>query len=282
LAQDISRDRLTITLRNDLLSELDSIVDGINVRNRSHAIEILLSRVLESRRVRKALILAGGKGTRMRPLTYEMPKPMIPLKGKPLIQHIIELCRKYEIREIIMSVGYLGDKIKDHFGDGSHLGVDIKYVEEKQELGTAGPLRLARKYINGPFLMFNGDVLSNIDLSDLIRFHTEQKATATIALTQVEDTSSFGVARLKGHSIVGFVEKPKNGLESRLINAGVYVLEQEVIDYVPKGKAMMETDVFPKLTNEGKLFGYPFDGQWFDTGTPEAYERAIKNWKTIV
>jgi NDP-sugar pyrophosphorylase family protein len=210
-----------------------------------------------------------------------MPKPMIPLKGKPLIQHIIELCRKYEIREIILSVGYLGDKIRDHFGDGSHLGVDIKYVEEREELGTAGPLLLAKEYLKGPFLMFNGDVLSDIDLGDLISFHTEQNGLATIALTQVPDTSSFGVARLKGHRIVGFVEKPKSGEDSKLINAGVYVLEPEVLGYIPKGKAMLERDVFPKLSDEGKLYGYPFDGQWFDTGTPEAYEKAIKNWKGI-
>ncbi len=278
---ELPRERLTITLRSDLLKELDSKVDGINVRNRSHAIEIMISKVLESRRIKKAIILAGGKGTRMRPLTYEMPKPMIPLKGKPLIQHIMELCRKYEIREIILSVGYMGDKIRDHFGDGSHLGLDIKYVEEKEELGTAGPLNLARKYLDGPFLMFNGDVLSDIDLSDMISFHTEQKALATISLTQVPDTSAFGVARLNGNKIVGFIEKPKDGGESKLINAGVYVLEKEVLDYIPDGKSMLEKDVFPKLSSEGKLYGYPFSGQWFDTGTPEAYERAIKNWKGV-
>lgn len=280
-SSDINRERLTITLRNDLLRELDSMVDGIKVRNRSHAIEVLLSKTLEARKVKRAIILAGGKGTRMRPLTYEMPKSMIPLKGKPLIQHLIELCRKYEIREIILSTGYLGEKIRAHFGDGSHLGVEIKYVEEKEEMGTAGPLNLAKQYLKGPFLMFNGDVLSDIDLADIIRFHSEQNAIATIALTQVEDTSSFGVARLKGHRIVGFIEKPKSGEDGKLINAGVYVLEPEVLKYIPPGKAMMERDVFPILAQEGKLFGYPFDGQWFDTGTPEAYERAIKNWKGI-
>ncbi len=278
---DVSRERLTITLRNDLLRELDSMVDGIEVRNRSHAIEVLLSKALDVRRVRKAVILAGGKGTRMRPFTYEMPKPMIPVKGKPLVQHTLELCRKYDIREIIMSIGYLGDKIREHFGDGSHLGLEIKYVEERKEMGTAGPLNLARDYLDSPFLMFNGDVLCRIDLSDFISFHSEKKGLATLALTQVEDTSAFGVARLKGDRIIGFVEKPKTGEDSKLINAGVYLLEPEVIDYIPKGKAMMETDVFPQLSKEGKLYGYPFDGQWFDTGTPEAYERAIKNWKGV-
>ena len=228
------------------------------------------------------MILAAGKGTRVRPLTNEMPKPMIPVKGKPLIQHIIELCRKHEIREIILSIGYLGEKIREHFGDGSHLGVDITYIEEDEEMGTAGPLKLAKKMLDGPFLMFNGDVLSDVNLQDMIAFHNEQSGMATIALTQVEDTSSFGVIRLLGNKVVGFVEKPKGQEDSKLINAGVYVLEPEILNYIPEGKAMLEKDVFPKLTDEGKLFGYPFDGQWFDTGTPEAYEEAIKNWGGVV
>ena len=277
-----SRERLTITLRSDLLHELDGKVDGIKIRNRSHAIEIMIAKVLKAKRVKKAVILAGGKGMRMRPFTYEMPKPMIPVKGKPLIQHIIELCRKYEIREIILSTGYLGEKIREHFGDGSHLGVEITYVEEKAEMGTAGPLLLAKEHLDTPFLMFNGDVLANIDLSDLASFHNDQKGYATIALTQVEDTSSFGVVRLMGNKVVGFIEKPQEGVEeSRLINAGVYVFEPEILKYIPAGKSMLEKDVFPKLSDEGKLFGYPFDGQWFDTGTPEAYEKAIKNWEGV-
>ncbi|HHQ44666.1 MAG TPA: hypothetical protein ENN13_00835 [Candidatus Altiarchaeales archaeon] len=276
-----NRERLTITLRRDFTDTIDEMVDGVKVRNRSHAIELLLEKALNAKRVKTALILAGGKGTRMRPFTYEMPKPMIPVKGKPLVQHIIELCRKHDIRDIILSVGYLGNKIQEHFGDGSHLGVKITYIFEEDELGTAGPLNLAKKYLNGPFLMFNGDVLSNIDLGDLIRFHESQDALATIALTQVEDPSAFGVVRLQGERILAFDEKPKGKDASRLINAGVYMLDPKVLDYVPKGKAMMERDVFPKLAQEGRLYGYHFAGQWFDTGTPAAYEKAIKEWKGV-
>jgi NDP-sugar pyrophosphorylase family protein len=132
------------------------------------------------------------------------------------------------------------------------------------------------------FLMFNGDVLANIDLNDFVSFHDEKKGLATIALTAVPDPSRFGVARLRGDNILEFVEKPPPGKEaSNLINAGVYVLEPEVLRYIPKGKAMMERDVFPKLAKKGKLYGYHFDGQWYDTGTPEAYEKAIKNWKGV-
>ncbi|MCX6695459.1 MAG: sugar phosphate nucleotidyltransferase [Candidatus Altiarchaeota archaeon] len=281
MSNELNRERLTITLREDILTELDSMVDGIKVRNRSHAIEIVLAKVLSSKKIKKALILAGGKGTRMRPLTYEIPKPMIPLKGKPLIQHIIELCRKYDVRDIVLSVGYLGEKVKQHFGDGSNLGVRISYIEEKDELGTAGPLNLGREMFDGPFLMFNGDVLCTLDIPDFIRFHEENKGLATIALTQVDDTSSFGVVRMKGDKILEFIEKPSGKEESKLINAGVYILEPEVFNYVPKGKASIERDIFPKLAKEGKLYGYHFEGEWLDTGTPEAYEKAIKQWKGI-
>jgi NDP-sugar pyrophosphorylase family protein len=273
---------LKIKLKKDLLSEIDRMVDGVEVRDRSQAVEIMLSRLLHAKKVKRAIILAGGKGTRMRPFTYEMPKPMIPVQGKPLLQHIIELIRKYEIRKITLSTGYMGDKIREYFGNGSKFGVDITYVEEKEEMGTAGALHLMEDSLSGPFIMFNGDILANIDLHDFIVFHRENKAAATIALTPVEDPSRFGVANLRGNRILEFIEKPKAGtVKSKLINAGVYVMEPEVLDYIPKGRSMMEVDVFPKLAKEGRLFGYPFDGQWFDTGTHEAYERAIKEWRGI-
>ncbi len=270
-----------INLRDDLVSGIDRMVDGVEVKDRSHAIEIILSRLLYAKKVNKAVILAGGKGTRMRPFTYEMPKPMIPVQGKPLVQHIIELLRRYDIRDIILSTGYMGDKIREYFGDGSKLGVDISYIEEEDELGTAGALNLMRDVLKGSFLMFNGDILANIDLHNFIMFHGESNALATIALTPVKDPSRFGVARLRGNQILEFIEKPSTGVHSKLINAGVYVIDPKVLDYVPEGKAMMETDVFPRLAQDGRLFGYPFDGQWFDTGTHDAYEKAIKEWKGI-
>jgi len=280
----MNRERLTITLRDDLLARVDQLVDGIRVRNRSHAIEVLLAKALSTGKIKKAFILAGGEGTRMRPFTYEMPKPLIPVHGKPLVQHLIELLRKYEIRDITFSIGYLGDKIKEYFGNGSRFGVNIHYVEEKRPLGTAGPLRLVRDRFTENFFVLNGDVLANIDLVDMLQVHEESKACATIALTPVSDASRYGVARLRGQRILEFVEKPSsNQPRSQLINAGIYVFSPKIFDYLPqKSKAMLETDVFPKLATDGKLYGYPFEGQWFDTSTYEAYEQAIKHWKPII
>ncbi len=271
---------LSVKLNTKILAKLDEMIDGKKIKNRSDAVEFLITKTMGANKVKKAVILAGGKGTRMRPFTYEIPKPLIPIHGKPLLQHIIELLRKYEIREIILSVGYMGDNIKEHFGNGHNLGVTITYIEEEEKLGTAGSLNLMKDLLDETFIMFNGDILINIDLHDIILFHKRSGGLATIALKPVKDPSRFGVARLKGDQILEFLEKPKS-TKSRLINAGVYVLEPEAIDYVPEGVAMMETDVFPKLAEKGELYGYPFDGQWFDTGTHRAYEKAIKEWRDI-
>ena len=275
------RKKLTIELDENTLKRIDLMIDGRKIRNRSQVIENLISRVINRENVKKAFVLAGGKGTRMRPFTYEIPKSLIPVQGKPLLQHILDLLRKYEIRDIILSTGYMGDKIREYFGNGSKFGVNITYVEEKKEMGTAGSLNLARDLLEDTFLMFNGDILANIDLHDFIDSHAKNNGIATIALKPVRDPSRFGVAELRGNKILRFIEKPKTTVRSKLISAGVYILEPEVIDYIPKRKAMMETDVFPKLAEEGKLYGYPFDGQWFDTGTHEAYEKAIKGWRGI-
>ncbi|MEA3254619.1 MAG: sugar phosphate nucleotidyltransferase [Candidatus Altiarchaeota archaeon] len=274
-------EKLTVELDDNILKRIDLMIDGSKIKSRSQAVEHLISGVINRENVKKAFILAGGKGSRMRPFTYEVPKPLIQVQGKPLLQHILDLLRKYDVRDVILSTGYMGDKIREYFGNGSRFGVQISYVEETESLGTAGPLNLARDLLDETFLMFNGDILANIDLHDFINSHAKNDGIATLTLKPVRDPSRFGVAELRGDRILRFIEKPESSVKSRLINAGVYILEPEVIDYVPKGKAMMETDVFPKLAEEGRLYGYPFDGQWFDTGTYEAYEKAIKGWKGV-
>ncbi len=274
------KERLTITLDSPLINDIDSVIDGIYIRNRSHAIEYLLRKALNHKKPRKALILAGGKGTRLRPITYEIPKPMVPVQGRPLIEHTIDLLRKYDIRDITLAIGHLGEKVKGYFGDGTKFGVKIRYIEEKEPLGTAGCLRLAKGWLDEPFIMLNGDNLTNIDLESLFVFHKKNKGLATIALTTVKDPSSFGVALLKGPLITNFIEKPKEPV-SNLINAGIYVLEPQVIDLVPEGPASMEYDVFPQILKQGKLMGYPFEGQWLPTDNTERYEKAIKEWKGV-
>src|SRR3989338_1086506 len=276
------KERVTLTLDKNVLKEVDSKVDGFTIKNRSHAVELLILKALKANVPRKAVILAGGHGTRLRPITYEIPKALIPIHNRTLTEHIFELLKKYEIREAILSVGYMKDKIKNYFGDGSKFGLKISYIEEDAPLGTAGPLKLAKQFLNETFIASNGDELKDLNIEEMYKLHKEKNALATIALTTVDDPSLYGVARLSGTKILEFVEKPKRkDAPSNLINSGFYIIEPEVIDMIPKGFSMLEKDVFPKLARQGKLLGYPFSGQWFDTGNIQRYEKAIKEWKDI-
>lgn len=274
------KERVTLTIDTELLKKVDNKVDNRKIKNRSHAVELLLLKALEDKPLKKALILAGGKGTRLKPITDEIPKPMILLHGRPILQHTLELLRKYGIDDICISLGYKGEIIKEYFGNGSRFGIKITYIEEKEPLGTAGPLLLAKPYMTETFVMCNADELKDIDLSDMYLFHKERDALATIALTTVEDPSSYGVAMLQGDKILEFVEKPERP-QSKLINAGLYILEPEVISLIKPGFSLIEKDIFPKIATAKRLFGYSFGGQWFDTGNLERYAKARQEWKGL-
>lgn len=278
------KERVTLTLDTNLLAKIDKKVDGFKIKNRSHAIELFCMKAMGESAPKLGFILAGGRGTRLKPITDEIPKPLLPIQGKPVIEYTFDLFKKFGITKVILSIGYLGDKIKEHFGDGKKYGLDIIYIEEDTPQGTAGPLRLAKKYLTETFVMCNADELKDIDLDEMYLFHKENQASATIALTTVEDPSAYGVAKLQGNKILEFIEKPKKEeAPSNLINSGLYILEPDVINYVPLGDepVSIEKDVFPKLAKEGKLYGYHFAGQWFDTGNFERYEKARKSWNGI-
>lgn len=272
--------RVTLTIEGNILDQVDEEVDGYKVKNRSHAVELLLLKAMGVNVPKQALILAGGKGERLKPITHEIPKPLVPLHGKPILEYSLDLFKKFGIKDILISIGFKGEKIKEYFGDGKRFGVNITYVEENEPLGTAGPLRLAKKFLKSSFITCNADELKDIDLMDMFMFHKENNALGTIALTSVDDTSKFGVAKITGNRILDFVEKPsKENAPSNFINSGLYILEPEVIDYVPEGFVMLEKNVFPKLAQEGKLFGYPFAGYWKPIGTLKQYEEAINDLK---
>ncbi len=276
------KERITITLDKDIIKEIDKKVDKHKIKNRSHAIELALMSSIGNNRPKKALILAGGLGTRLSPITNEIPKQLMPIHGKSILEHVLDLFKKYGIKDIILCVGYKAEKFKEYFGDGKKFNVNITYVIEETPMGTAGPIKLAKEFINGPFIVCNADELKDIDLFDMYLNHKESGAVATIALTTVVDPSAYGVARLQGNRILEFVEKPKKDeAPSNLINSGLYIFEKEVINYIPEGKSMLEKDVFPRLAKDGKLYGFIFSGQWFDTGTLERYEKAMKEWKDL-
>ena len=276
------KERVSLEIDSSLLEEIDFQVDGDKVKDRSHAVELMLMRNLGKHVPKVAVILAGGEGTRMRPLTFEIPKPLLIVHDRTLIEHLFDLFRKHGIKEIVLSIGYKGEKIRETLGNGKKFGVNINYVEEKEPMGTAGPLKLAGRFLKDTFVCSNADELKEPDLMDMYLFHKKNGAVGTIALTKIEDPSAYGVARLRENKILEFIEKPKKeDAPSKLINSGIYMLEPEILDYIPEGYAMLEKDVFPRLAKEGKLCGYPFSGQWFNTGTPEHYEEAIKEWRDI-
>jgi NDP-sugar pyrophosphorylase family protein len=279
----MKRQKVTLTIREDLLKRVDEIIDNTRIRNRSHAIEYLLNEALKPK-VKKAYILAGGEGVRMRPFTHEIPKALLPVKGKPILEYQIDLLKNAEIREIFILVGHLGEKIKYHFGDGSRFGVKISYLEQKKKtIGTGYALYLAKNFfLKETFLVLYGDELIEINLKDFIDFHLSSGGIATLALSSIEKPSLtfYGVAKLRGKKIVEFLEKPQEekGI-SQVLNAGVFCFEPKIFDYLlPKANLSLENDIFPRLAKEGKLCGYLFEGKWFDVGTPEIYARAIKEW----
>jgi len=277
----MGRTRLTITIDSKVISQVDQQVDGVRIRNRSHAIEYLLSRSMMEK-PKKAVILAGGKGIKMRPFTYETPKVLLPIHSRPILEHTIDLLRKNDIRDIVISLGHLGEKVSNYFGDGSKFGVKISYKDQGENLkGTGGATKITKDLVGkNTFIVIYGDVLVNIDLAEFFEFHQAQKKLGTIALTSAKNTSLYGVVNLRGGEILDFSEKPRLESSSHLISAGIYIFEPEIFDFFPKeSQFSLEKDVFPKLAGERKLAGWVFEGPWFDVGTPETFERAVKEWK---
>jgi mannose-1-phosphate guanylyltransferase len=222
----------------------------------------------------QALILAGGEGTRLRPLTSTMPKPVVPLVDRPFIVHMLDWLRRHGVDEAILSCGFMADGVRSVLGDGSGVGMSLRYVEEPQPLGTGGALKFAEEMLQERFLMLNGDVLTDIDLTAQLRQHEQTGARVTLALFGVEDPSAYGlVTRHDDLSVKAFVEKPRpDEIETNLINAGAYVIEREVLsEMAPAGhKISIERDVFPELVGRG-LYGYEASGYWLDIGTPDRY-----------
>jgi mannose-1-phosphate guanylyltransferase len=223
----------------------------------------------------KGLILAGGKGTRLRPLTINTPKPVVPVANSPFLLYQIDLMRSAEIGEIILSLSYLPRKIEDLLKDGSDYGVWIRYAVEGTPLGTGGAFKNAEEQIDSTTVVFNGDVLTDIDLGAVIAFHRERQAVATIVLTRVDNPSAYGLVETNADGwIQRFIEKPgPDEITCNTINAGIYVLEPSVLKYMPKGEPYsFERGLFPTLLEHKEpVLSYIFDKYWIDIGTPQKY-----------
>ncbi|HEY8528427.1 MAG TPA: NDP-sugar synthase [Paenibacillaceae bacterium] len=225
----------------------------------------------------KALLLAGGLGTRLRPLTEHLPKPMALVMGRPWLDHLIRHYRDQGISRFVIAVQHRKELIQAWVGDGSRYGVSVEYSEEKELLGTAGAVKNAEPLLGERFVVVNADIAHRIDLNAALHFHERHGGAATICLTRVEDPSSYGAVALGPQGeILDFVEKPgKDEAPSNLVNAGVYILERRVLDHIPAGHPVsIEKETFPLLIRLGcGVFGHPLDGYWMDMGTQERYRQ---------
>ena len=217
----------------------------------------------------KAVIMAGGKGTRLAPLTDHSPKPMMPILDKPILRYIIELLKKHEITDISVTLGYMANQIIEAFGDGHELGVTLHYVIEREPLGTAGGVKAAATGFKEDFLVISGDAYTDFNLTELIDFHKSHGKLVTIAATRVKDPSSFGVMLLNGAGKVrSFIEKPQSPV-SDVVSTGIYVFKKEILKKIPSGFQDFARDVFPAL--HGQIFAKILKGYWSDIGTLLSY-----------
>lgn len=232
----------------------------------------------------KAVILAGGMGTRLRPVTYELPKPLLPIQGKTLTEHVFDILKNAGVNEVFLSVCHMSDKIKQYFKDGKEFGLKIRYLVEDESLGTGGWMHLMREQGLVPkedFIVVNGDNLFDIGFKDTLKLHKEENALITLSLYELDDVESKGVVAMQGNKVVDFVEKPKKEeAPSNYISAGYYIFSPEAFNHIPSAKKfMLEKDLFPALAKQKKVAGFISKAQWFDTGTFERWEQVIHEWR---
>src|SRR5262244_2711020 len=223
--------------------------------------------------------MAGGEGTRLRPMTANQPKPLLPIANKPIIEHVLGLLKRHGFTETVVTLQFFAPLVRNYFGDGEDVGMSLQYANEEIPLGTAGSVKNAEDALqSGPFLVISGDALTDIDLSAMVAYHKKQGALVTVALARVPNPLEFGIAIPdEDGRIQRFLEKPTWGqVFSDTVNTGIYVMEPEVFDYVEADVSVdWSGDVFPQLMKEGKpIYGYIAEGYWEDVGTHESYQKA--------
>lgn len=223
----------------------------------------------------KVLILAGGEGTRLRPLTFSIPKPLLPVGKTPILEIILSKLKSQGFTDIVVAVGYKAELIKTYFGDGSKFGVDIKYIEEEEPLGTAGSLGILKEKFNikETVLLMNGDILTKLDFNKIVEFHNNNGADITVGIKKHEQKTPFGVITLDGNKIKDIKEKPTFTYD---VSAGIYVLNPSVLDSVPKGFFNMPNLIKDAISNEKKVLGYKINEYWMAVEHMDNYEEAME------
>jgi len=270
------KERITLTIEREILEKIDAKVDGSVVKNRSHAVELMLIKAMSSNRLRKGIILVGGEHE-----PHKEVSVLDVIQDKTLLEWNIKLLKRNGVKDILICIPKGREDIKEKFTIQS-MGVNITYFDEEYPLGTAGSLRAVKEFITETTVVCYSSDLKKIDMDDMYVFHKNNNKLCTLALTTVDDPSKFGVALMNGNKIITFVEKPsKDSAPSKLINSGVFIIEPEMLKLIPDGFSLMEQDVFPKLARDDDLVGYVFSGQWMKIKTLEDMEHARKEWKGI-
>ena len=250
----------------------------LDVNGRVEQLMLLDEILIPSNFSNVVVIMAGGKGTRLRPYTENCPKPMLPVDGKPMLEILLEQCIENGFSNFYFSLNYLKEQIIDYFGNGDAWGVSIEYLVEDEPLGTAGSLQLLPPNLNEPFLVMNGDVLTRLDLSHLLNFHIEHKASATLCVREHVTNVPFGVVQTNGIELAGFVEKPSY---SHLVNAGVYVINPEILPLLPSCQFMDMPSLLDRAQKSGRLVSVcPIHEYWIDVGRPESLRQAHQEWSS--
>lgn len=269
-------ERVTITIDDSLLHQVDEMVDGHFVKNRSHAIDLLLKKALAGKSIRQAVILAGGPTERLATSSGKSIKPLLEVAGTAVIEHILARLRKFGIDEAFICLGVQGQGIESKLKGGMSSGTKIEYLWENSPSGSAGGLLLAKPAVRDTFVISYADVLyDDLDLADMIKFHKANNAACTLALANVKDPKNYGVAKMRGSQITEFTEKPAS-TSSYLINAGVAICEPSVFEYFKPGVKSFERDLLPLIAADQKLFGYVYSGPWFEIGSPSQLDAAKK------
>lgn len=248
----------------------------VDEENRVIGIKDIDELVQPKRKTNKVVLMVGGLGSRLRPLTETIPKPMLKVGNKPILQTIVEKFAEYGFTDIIMCVNYKSHIIQDYFGDGSAFGVTIEYVLEEQRMGTAGALSLLVATPDEPFLVMNGDLLTNVNFEHLLEYHNSQKATATMGVREYDFQVPYGVVNIDGNRILSIVEKP---VHKFFVSAGIYILSPEILNLIPKNEFYDMPTLFEVLIEQGKkTISFPIREYWLDIGRMEEYERANSDY----
>jgi len=272
LPKDATEEQALVLMRRETLHQ----IPALDEQGRVIRLFLMEELIKPKRRENTVVIMAGGEGKRLRPLTESCPKPMLRVGGKPLLEIILEQCVEAGFQHFYLSVNYLKKQIQDYFGDGARWHVRIEYLEETQPLGTGGALSLLQQKPKGPVLVLNGDVLTRVDYGRLLRFHDEQQAAATLCVREYTTQIPYGVVRMDDLHVLTLEEKP---VMSNYVNAGIYLLDPALFDLVPQNQFFdMPTLLEKAMQHQHRVSAFPIHEYWLDVGHPETLERALGEW----